>query len=478
MAGLPTTAATTAKPALAANGDLERRLEAHRRELTGYCYRMLGSSFEAEDAVQDTMLRAWRSIDRFEGRSALKSWLYRIATNVCLDMLNGRQRRARPMELTEVGTPASSLHTLPEVTWLEPIPDARVLPESSDPAELAQAQETLRLAFVAALQHLPAAPARGADPARGAALERRRDGRAARHERRVGQQRAAARPGRRSPTTDADDRGRARDAGRRRGRAARPLRRRLRAYDIDALVALLHEDATLSMPPFDLWLRGPSTSPPGISAWATSCRGSRLIATSGANGLPAFGQYRPTGPGGSFEPWALQVIEHSDGRITGLNAFLDTARWFPLFGLPLVPTGYRLARALAAAGRRTARRRRAAARARATRRAAAACSPAAGRSAAGARAPRPPRDRPAARRPRRRRDRRPTRRSAPAGRSHDDRDVGLRDRRKGHDGGVGIGNRSRWQHGSLGLLAQQRPHGPGKLIAAREHAERWLSLDT
>jgi len=136
--------------------DLELALEQHRRALTGYCYRMLGSTFEAEDAVQEAMLRAWRSFDRFEGRSALKSWLYKIATNVCLDMLDGRKRRARPMDLSGAGTPESELTTLPEATWLEPIPDARVLPEAADPAELAQERETLRLAFVNALQHLPA----------------------------------------------------------------------------------------------------------------------------------------------------------------------------------------------------------------------------------------------------------------------------------------------------------------------------------
>jgi len=336
MAGLHTTAETTPKAALAANGALERRLEAHRRELTGYCYRMLGSSFEAEDAVQDTMLRAWRSIERFEGRSSLKSWLYRIATNVCVDMLNGRQRRARPMELTEVGTPDSSLHTLPEVTWLEPIPDARVLAQSSDPAELAQAQETLRLAFVAALQHLPArqrAVLILREVLRWSAAETAELLDTSVASVNSALQRARATIADTDPTTEdatptlQDD-------------EAELLDRYVAAfeqYDIDALVKLLREDATLSMPPFDLWLRGPEH----IAAWhlgvGHECRGSRLIATSGANGLPAFGQYRPTGPGGSFEPWALQVIEHSNGRITGLNAFLDTARWFPLFGLPPVP---------------------------------------------------------------------------------------------------------------------------------------------
>ena len=337
MAGLHTTVETTPKVALAANGDLEQRLEAHRRELTGYCYRMLGSSFEAEDAVQETMLRAWRSIDRFEGRSALKSWLYRIATNVCMDMLNGRQRRARPMELTEVGTPDSTLHTRPEVTWLEPIPDAHVLPHSSeaDPAELAQAQETLRLAFVAALQHLPArqrAVLILREVLRWSAAETAELLDTSVASVNSALQRARATIADTQPTTE--DAPATLD-----GDEAQLLDRYVAAfeqYDIDSLVKLLHEDATLSMPPYDLWLRGAEH----IAAWhlgpGHECRGSRLIPTS-ANGLPAFGQYRPSGPGGSFRPWALQVIEHSNGRITGLNAFLDTERLFPLFGLPPVP---------------------------------------------------------------------------------------------------------------------------------------------
>src|ERR671919_20229 len=136
--------------------EMERRLEGYRAELTGYAYRMLGSAFEAEDAVQETMLRAWRSVERFEGRSALRTWLYRIATNVCLDMLNGKERRARPMDLGPARTADAPLgDVLPEVTWIEPIPDGRVLPEDGDPAELAELRETVRLAFVAALQHLP-----------------------------------------------------------------------------------------------------------------------------------------------------------------------------------------------------------------------------------------------------------------------------------------------------------------------------------
>src|SRR5256714_5732443 len=141
-------------PALGSR-DLEQQLEQHRAELTAYCYRMLASPFEAEDAVQETFIRAWRGYERFEGRSALRSWLYRIATNVCLDMLNGRERRARPMDLGPSQEPVvSNLNTLPEVTWLEPIPDGLVS-EDGDPAEVAVARESIRLAFVAALQHLP-----------------------------------------------------------------------------------------------------------------------------------------------------------------------------------------------------------------------------------------------------------------------------------------------------------------------------------
>src|SRR5947208_13532791 len=136
--------------------ELEGQLEQHRRELTAYSYRMLGSPFEAEDAVQETLLRAWRSLDRFEGRAALRSWLYRIATNVCFDMLNGRERRARPMDLGPAREPVeSNLATLPEATWIQPVPDSLVVGDLSDPAAAVEARETIRLAFVAALQHLP-----------------------------------------------------------------------------------------------------------------------------------------------------------------------------------------------------------------------------------------------------------------------------------------------------------------------------------
>lgn len=314
--------------------DLDTAMDRYRVELTGYCYRMLGSSFDAEDAVQDTYIRAWRSYEKFEGRSSLRSWLYRIATNVCLDLLNAGNKRARPMDLTAPQHQASAvLNERPEVTWLEPVPDGRVLPQTADPAEMALAKESVRLAFVAALQHLPAKQravlilrevlAWKADEVAqlletttasvNSALQRARATLA-------GQSLRDSEP---ADPLDADQ--------------AQLLARYLsafEAYDISRLTALLHEDAVLSMPPFDLWLQGHED----IAAWhlnqGIGCKGSRLVPTT-ANGMPAFGQYRPREDGRpSHTPWALQVLEVSDGKIVGLNAFLDTARWFPLFGLP------------------------------------------------------------------------------------------------------------------------------------------------
>jgi RNA polymerase sigma-70 factor (ECF subfamily) len=296
---------------------------------------MLGSAFEAEDAVQETLIRAWRGLDRFEGRAALKSWLYRIATNVCLDMLNGRERRARPMDLGPAGTVDGALSKLPEATWLEPVPDSHVLPADGDPAELAVARETLRLAFVAALQHLP--------PRQRAVLILREvlrwkatevaellDTSVASVNSSLQRARSALEASDISPTDpleplDAEQRdllARYVDAFER--------------YDMESLTALLHEDARQTMPPYELWLRGREEI---LRFWlgpGAPCRGSILIPTV-ANGLPAFGQYRPSGPGGSYEPWALQVLEISDGRIVGFNAFLDTERLFPLFDLPARP---------------------------------------------------------------------------------------------------------------------------------------------
>jgi RNA polymerase sigma-70 factor (ECF subfamily) len=312
----------TATPAT----DLGEQLDQYRGELTAYCYRMLASPFEAEDAVQETMIRAWRSYDRFEGRSALRSWLYRIATNVCLDMLSGRERRARPMDLGPAGEPLfENLHT-PEVPWLQPVPDSLV----ADPAELAVSRETIKLAFVAALQHLP--PRQRAVLILCEVLRWQATEVAELLETTVASVNSALQRARATldarditETTALED-------------ADRDLLARyvaaFEAYDIEALTSLIREDATQSMPPFDLWLSGRDD----IFTWwfgpGIGCKGSRVIPVTAANGSPAFGQYKPS-PDGGYEPWALQVLELKDGQIAELSFFLDTATLFPLFGLPL-----------------------------------------------------------------------------------------------------------------------------------------------
>lgn len=321
--------------ATALAGEVESRLEAHRVELTGYCYRMLGSAFEAEDAVQETMVRAWRAADRFEGRSSLRSWLYRIATNVCLDSLNAGKRRARPMDLSPASHADAALpDRTPESMWVEPVPDVRALPSSGDPADVVVSRETIRLAFVAALQHLP--------PRQRAVLILREvlAWKASETAELLGTTVASVNSALQRARATLSEAGVAADGG-----APAPamddeqeklLARYVDAferYDLDSLTSLLHEDATLSMPPFPLWLRGHAD----IRAWflgtGIGCKGSRLIPVA-ANGAPGFGQYRSRHDG-TFHAWALQVLEITDGRITGLNSFLDTAHLFPLFGLPL-----------------------------------------------------------------------------------------------------------------------------------------------
>lgn len=317
-AGLPTL------PQLAA------RLEEHRAELTGYCYRMLGSPFDAEDAVQDTLVRAWRGLGRFEGRAALRSWLYRIATNVCFDMLKSRERRARPMDMGPAEAPElANLRQLPETAFIEPMPDG--LAGGGDPADAVVARETIRLAFVAALQHLPprqravlllcevfgwqaaevATLLETTVAAVNSALQRARAALAAR----------APAP---AASTGLPER-------------ERELLERyvaaFEAYDMTALAKLIREDATQSMPPYALWLAGRED----IFRWwlgpGSGCQGSRVLPASSANGSPAFGQYRPS-PAGGYEPWALQVLELEDGRIAELTFFLDARKLFPLFRLP------------------------------------------------------------------------------------------------------------------------------------------------
>jgi RNA polymerase sigma-70 factor (ECF subfamily) len=303
-------------------------LEQHRRELTAHCYRMLGSPFEAEDAVQETLIRAWRNLERFEGRSSLRSWLYRIATNVCLDMLEGRERRARPMDLGPAGEPiVENLRTLSEVTWIQPVPDSLV----ADPADAVVSRDTIRLAFVAALQHLP--PRQRAVLILCEVLRWRASEVAELLDTSVASvnsalQRARATLEASDLTSEASFEEPDREL----------LERYVQAferYDIDALTALIHEDATQSMPPFDLWLSGRDD----IFAWwlgpGIGCKDSRVVPVTTANGSPAFGQYKPSETGEGYEPWALQVLELLGGRIGELTFFLDTETLFPLFGLPL-----------------------------------------------------------------------------------------------------------------------------------------------
>lgn len=321
-----TTDAARANP-----GDLAGALEAYRAELTGHCYRMLGGNADAEDAVQETFIRAWRAEASFEGRAALYTWLHRIATNVCLDALASQKRRARPVESGPVGTVDSPLIEQPRTHWLEPVPDLRALPTQGDPARLLVQRESVRLAFVAALQHLPpkqraalllsevlgfstAEVAETLDttvPAINSALQRAR----ATLRDRVPEA---------GPSTLTESQ---------RALLSRYVET-FERYDVPALTALLAEDATLSMPPFALWLQGKEAIADWLLGHGLGCRGSRLVPTA-ANASPAFAQYRAGENGGPYTAWALVVLELDGDRIGAWNAFLDVETLFPRFDLPM-----------------------------------------------------------------------------------------------------------------------------------------------
>jgi RNA polymerase sigma-70 factor (ECF subfamily) len=290
---------------------------------------MLGSPFDAEDAVQDAFVRAWRSRDQFQGRSAVRSWLYRIATNVCIDMLSNKERRIRPMDLGPALEPvASNLNVRPEATWLEPIPTQLI----KDPADVAVEHESIRLAFVAALQHLP--PRQRAVLILCEVLRWEASEVATLLDTSVASVNSALQ---RARATLAKNRLSADDRGPELTESDRAMLERYVAaferYDVTALTSLIREDATQSMPPYDMWLSGRDD----IFAWwfgpGIGCKGSRVIPAPSANGMPTYGQYKPA-PKGGHEPWALQVIELADGRIADITFFLDTGRLFPLFGLP------------------------------------------------------------------------------------------------------------------------------------------------
>jgi RNA polymerase sigma-70 factor (ECF subfamily) len=317
--------------------DLTAQLESYRRELTAYCYRMLGGTFQAEDAVQETMLRAWRAADSFEGRSSLRSWLYRIATNVCLDMIDADKRRVRPMDLRPAQSADSALpDPLEENLWIEPVPDALVVGEEGDPAAVALARESVRLAFMAALQNLPprqravlilrevlrwqatevAELLETSVPSVNSALQRARETLEQRNlsldEAREGDSRDDDAPTQEllAKYVDAFER-----------------------YDMDALTALLADDVKWNMPPYDLWLNTPAEAAAWCMGKGIGCMGSRLVPVR-ANGSPGFAQYKPGPEPGTLVPWSIQVLEIEDGEIKGITFFLDTERFFPLFGVP------------------------------------------------------------------------------------------------------------------------------------------------
>jgi RNA polymerase sigma-70 factor, ECF subfamily len=305
-------------------------LEPHREALVGHCYRMLGSAAEADDAVQETLVRAWRALEGFDGRASLRTWLYRIATNVCLDALADRSRRERPVALGPAGTVHDELVEHPRTHWLEPIPDAHALPADGDPGERAALRQSIRLAFVAALQRLP--PRQRAALLLAEVLGWPAAEIAEALETTVPAVNSALQRARATLAQDAPPAGEAHLTPAQATLLARYVDA-FERYDVEALAALLREDATLSMPPYTLWLQGPAAIQRWFLGRGIGCKGSRLVPTS-ANGLPAFGQYRSAGPGQPHRPWSLVVLELAGERIAAMTHFLDTATLFPRFGLP------------------------------------------------------------------------------------------------------------------------------------------------
>jgi RNA polymerase sigma-70 factor (ECF subfamily) len=313
--------------------DFARLTEPFRPELLAHCYRMLGSVYDAEDQVQETLVRAWRSYSDFQGRSSLRTWLYRIATNACLRAIENRARRPMPSGLGAPGQdPDGPLApVLPEIRWLQPIPDALVLPGSADPATVAVSRESVRLALIAALQYLPGrqravlilrdvlgwhaaevADLLGITPAAANSLL----------------QRARERLRQVAP-----------DSGEVREPAQAGQRALLDAYaeafstaDIGALTKLLREDAVLEMPPQPTWFAGRELLARFLASRVLTEPGRFVMTGAAANGQPAFAAYL-RGTDGVPRAHAIQVLTLSGGGIGRIVSFND-AGLFPLFGLP------------------------------------------------------------------------------------------------------------------------------------------------
>ncbi len=310
---------------MAASDDLERL----RGPVVAYCYRMLGSVHAAEDAVQETMLRAWRSRNGLQDPDGLRPWVFKIATNVCIDALNDRRRRALPMDLGGPSDPRDQLGVrLPESVWVEPIPTGR-RPGGVDPLERAVERESIRLAFVAALQHL--APRQRAvlilrDVLRWRAAEVAEllDTSVAAVNSALRRARAAL-AGARARAATVPSPGESPDP-----RVVERYVDAFQRFDVEAIVALLHRDVVVSMPPFPFWLRGREAFRTWLESTASACAHARMEVTE-ANGCPAVAVY-DRGADGGLEPSAIHVLEGRDGRIGALHAFLDPTV-FPMFGM-------------------------------------------------------------------------------------------------------------------------------------------------
>jgi RNA polymerase sigma-70 factor (ECF subfamily) len=307
------------------------QLEQHRVALTGHCYRMLGSAVDADDAVQEAMVRAWKGLERFDGRSSMRTWLYRIATNVCLDAAADRARRQLPIEDGPVGTPEAVLESRPRQHWLEPIPDVRALPAQADPAEKAAMRESIRLAFVAALQNL--SPKQRAALLLTEVLGWSVAEVAETLDASVASVNSALQRARASVATGSLANKPVAGASQTQAVLVDEYVAAFERYDVDALTALLRHDATLSMPPYTLWLQGRDSIRRWMLGPGAGCRGSRLVRTS-ASGQPAFIQYR-LADDGRRRAWALIVLEFSDKAISSVTSFLDVETLFPIFGMPL-----------------------------------------------------------------------------------------------------------------------------------------------